>query len=225
MRRPAAGLSQSAYGSGTRRPMPDSGHPAVFLDKDGTLIHNVPYNVDPSLIRMMPGVPEGLLLLHQAGYRLFVVTNQSGIARGYFSEAALGAVAARLGTLFAEAGAPLAGFYYCPHHIDGVIPDYATACDCRKPAPGMLHRAAHEHRLNLARSWFIGDILDDIEAGHRAGCRSLLVDTGGETEWVAGPPRNPDCTVRDFAEAARWIARTTPAGPASVAQARGGSRL
>src|SRR5581483_4877145 len=109
---------------------------AVFLDKDGTLVDDVPYNVDPERIRLTDGALDGLRRLHAADYLLIVVSNQSGVARGYFEEAALGAVEARLRELLGAAGVPLAGFYYCPHHPDGAVERYAVACACRKPASG-----------------------------------------------------------------------------------------
>jgi histidinol-phosphate phosphatase family protein len=115
---------------------------AVFLDKDGTLIENVPYNVDPGRIRLTPGAEEGLRRLHAAGYRLIVISNQSGVARGLFPEEALVAVERRLRGLLAEAGVPLLAFYYCPHHPEGVVPGLAVACACRKPEPGLILRAA-----------------------------------------------------------------------------------
>jgi D,D-heptose 1,7-bisphosphate phosphatase len=153
---------------------------AIFLDKDGTLVHDVPYNVNPDLITLCPSVSEGLQKLHQAGYQLFVITNQSGVARGYFSESALADVEKRLRSLLPV---PLAGFYYCPHHPEGVVADYAVACTCRKPNPGLIYHAAAAHGVDLAQSWLIGDILHDVEAGNRAGCRTILIDNGNETEW------------------------------------------
>jgi len=179
--------------------------PAIFLDKDGTLIADVPYNVDPAQIRLLPGALDGTRALHAAGYRLVVVTNQSGVARGYFPESALIAVEATLRNLLGAADVPLAGFYSCPHHPDGSVPAYARECDCRKPAPGMLLRAAREGDLDLAHSWMIGDILNDVEAGHRARCRAVLVNNGGETEWLPGPGRTPDLTAPDLLTAARLI--------------------
>jgi D-glycero-D-manno-heptose 1,7-bisphosphate phosphatase len=182
------------------------GERAVFLDKDGTLIEDVPYNVRPEQIRLLPGGAEGLRRLHAAGYRLIVVSNQSGVAHGYFAEEALAGVERRLRQLLAEAGVPLAGFYYCPHHPDGSVAAYRVACACRKPEPGLLLRAAREHGIDLARSWLIGDILNDVEAGRRAGCRTILLDNGHETEWVLTPLRTPDARAPDLDTAARIIA-------------------
>nr|WP_106314930.1 HAD family hydrolase [Paraburkholderia sp. BL18I3N2] len=179
--------------------------PAVFLDKDGTLLDDVPYNVDPSLMRFAPGACEALRLLAVHSVALFVVSNQAGVALGKFGIAALNSVEARLHALFAESGAMLRGVYWCPHHPHGHVAPYAIECDCRKPAPGMLLRAAREHRLDLARSWFIGDILNDVEAGSRAGCRTVLLDNGNETEWLAGEFRVPTARATDLYEAARIV--------------------
>jgi histidinol-phosphate phosphatase family protein len=178
---------------------------AVFLDKDGTLIEDVPFNVDPDLIRLTAGAAEGTRALHAAGYRLVIVSNQSGVARGLFPRAALRSVERRVRQLLDAVGVPLAGFYDCPHHPEGTVPDYAVACKCRKPEPGLILRAARELGLDPARSWLIGDILDDVEAGGRAGCRTVLLDNGHETEWKAGPWRRPDYVATDLAEAARLI--------------------
>ena len=176
--------------------------PAVLLDKDGTLIEDVPYNVDPALIRLRPGAGAALRTLQAAGFRLVVVSNQSGVARGLFAESALSAVAARLRALLAAEQVALDAILYCPHHPEGVVTPFARLCDCRKPAPGMLLQAAHALDLDLARSWLFGDILDDIEAGHRAGCRAVLVENGGETIWRITPARRPDATVPDLVAAA-----------------------
>jgi D,D-heptose 1,7-bisphosphate phosphatase len=188
--------------------------PAVFLDKDGTLIEDVPYNIDPERIRLSAGAEEGLRKLHQAGYALVVVSNQSGVARGLFAEDALAGVRQRLEELLAAFGVPLAGCYWCPHHPGGSVARYALACDCRKPAPGLILQAAREHGLDLARSWLIGDILNDMEAGHRAGCRTVLLDNGHETEWVLTPERTPDRRAADLAEAAEVIVAADKVGQA-----------
>lgn len=178
------------------------GHPAVFLDKDGTLIVDVPYNVDPDHIRLEAGAASGARMLYEAGYALVVITNQAGIAQGYFAEAALSAVERRLTDLL---GVPLTGFYYCPHHPEGAVSTYAIACECRKPEPGLLLRAALDHHLDLAQSWMIGDILNDIEAAHRAGCRGILIHNGNETEWQVNAVRSPDYMAPDVEAAAMFI--------------------
>ncbi|HEY9880585.1 MAG TPA: HAD family hydrolase [Leptolyngbyaceae cyanobacterium] len=178
---------------------------AVFLDKDGTLIENVPYNVDPALIRLYPETCSGLRRLHEAGYLLIVITNQSGVARGYFSEAAIAPVEAHLRQVL---GVPLAGFYHCPHHPDGSVAQYAIDCTCRKPEPGMLLQAAADLNIDLAQSWLIGDILNDVEAGRRAGCRTILIGNGNETEWVLTPERIPHHTVSNLDQAADSILHT-----------------
>jgi D,D-heptose 1,7-bisphosphate phosphatase len=185
---------------------------AVFLDKDGTLVVDVPYNVDPDRMVLMPGAGEALRRLSEAGYKLIVVSNQSGVARGIFAESALPAVEQRLREMLAEYGAPLADFYYCPHHPDGDVSEYAVHCDCRKPAPGMLLRAAQAHDVSLAESWMIGDILNDVEAGRRAGCRTILLDNGNETEWELRRARLPDCVVSDLRDAAERILCSRAAG-------------
>ena len=180
--------------------------PVVFLDKDGTLVENVPYNVDPERITLAAGAASGLRRLARAGYHFVVVSNQSGVARGYFKEDDLQVVTRRLRALFHQAaGICLDGFYYCPHHPQGVVPRYSRQCKCRKPQPGMLLTAAKELEINLKRSWMVGDILDDVEAGNRAGCRTVLLDNGNETVWQAGPYRKPDFTTASLAEAAEVI--------------------
>lgn len=193
-------------GNHQERPLGHTGRKAVFLDKDGTLIENVPYNVDPERITLLPGTIEGLQLMHAAGYDLVVITNQSGVARGYFTEEQLEAVETHLRETFARHDLPLQGFYYCPHHPDGVVPQYAVTCDCRKPAPGMLLQAARELAIDPSRSWYIGDILNDVEAGRRAGIRTILMDSGGETEWELTPDRLPHHVAGSLAEAGRIIA-------------------
>lgn len=179
--------------------------PVVFLDKDGTLIEDVPYNVDPAKVRLAEGAVEGLVRLRNAGYRLAVVSNQSGVARGYFAKEALGGIEARIRQLLGDSGVSLAGFFCCPHHPEGSVARYAVACDCRKPAPGMILKASCQLGADPRACWMVGDILDDIEAGRRAGCRTVLVDNGHETEWRNGPWRTPHHTVRDLAEAAERI--------------------
>jgi histidinol-phosphate phosphatase family protein len=194
---------------------------AIFLDKDGTLIENVPYNVDPDQIQLAWLAGPALQMFQQMGYQLFVVSNQAGIAKGYFTEASLEPVQRRLGELLAQYGVTLNGFYYCPHSPDGVINRYAIDCTCRKPMPGMLQRAAQEHDIDLSRSWMIGDILHDVEAGRRAGCKTVLIDNGNETEWEMGPQRTPHLTAPNLYTAARMIATTDKALPLPIQEVIG----
>jgi D-glycero-D-manno-heptose 1,7-bisphosphate phosphatase len=190
--------------------VPPRGDLAVFLDKDGTLVEDIPYNVDPARIRLLPGAAEGLRALHAADYRLIVISNQPGIARGYFHGAALAGVYTRLRALLARRGVPLAGFYYCPHDPRGRVTAFATECQCRKPAPALVQHAAREHTIDLDRSWLVGDILDDVEAGRRAGCRTILIDNGHETEWIWSADRVPHYSAPDLESAARIILATDP---------------
>jgi histidinol-phosphate phosphatase family protein len=189
---------------------------ALFVDKDGTLIRDVAYNVDPDRIELTPGVGPALRLLQDHGFALIVITNQPGVAEGRFPATALKRVRARIEQLLTPHGVVLNGFYFCPHApLRG-----APACACRKPEPGLLQRAAAEHDVDLAESWMVGDILNDVEAGRRAGCRTALIDCGNETEWILSPWRMPDLVTADFATAARLIARValpTAAAPEPVA--------
>lgn len=186
---------------------------AVFLDKDGTLIDDVPYNVDPALLKLAQGAGPALRLMQQMGYRLIVVSNQSGVARGLFDEAALPPLFSALGDMLAREGVTLDGCYWCPHHPQGAAAGYAIECGCRKPLPGMLRQAAHEHGIDLARSWMVGDILNDVEAGRRAGCRTVLIDNGNETEWLRSPLRTPDIAAPDLLAAARAMRQHDTAMP------------
>jgi D-glycero-D-manno-heptose 1,7-bisphosphate phosphatase len=181
---------------------------AAFLDKDGTLLVNVPYNVDPRRMRLAPGAAEGLRALGRLGIALVVVSNQPGVALGHFDYHRLEGVAARLRAMFRAQGACLAGCYWCPHHPQGTVTGFAKTCGCRKPEPALVLRAAADLGLDLERSWLVGDILDDVEAGHRAGCRTILVDSGGETEWRQDSARRiPHRVVADLHAAALHIAR------------------
>jgi histidinol-phosphate phosphatase family protein len=170
---------------------------AVFFDKDGTLVVDRPYNVDPGLMELMPDAGLALGRLARAGYALFVVSNQPGVELGRFREAQLEGVWRYLDEAARREGAPgFEGFYFCPHLPLQAKPD----CECRKPRPGLLLRAAREHGIDLERSWMVGDILNDVEAGKRAGCRAILLDSGGETEWALGPDREADAIVRTLGE-------------------------
>jgi D-glycero-D-manno-heptose 1,7-bisphosphate phosphatase len=176
---------------------------AIFVDKDGTLVHDVPYNVDPARIELIPGAGDALRALQDAGFLLFVVSNQPGVALRRFPMGALRVVEARLDELLAPFGVVLTAYCWCPHPPAGVRG--AIACTCRKPRPGLLLDAGTTHGVDLERSWMIGDILDDIEAGNRAGCRTVLVDRGNETRWRTGRLRTPNAIVYQIADAAAII--------------------
>ncbi|MEJ5963427.1 D-glycero-alpha-D-manno-heptose-1,7-bisphosphate 7-phosphatase [Pedobacter immunditicola] len=182
---------------------------AIFIDKDGTLIPDLPYNVDPAKITLAVNSVKGLRQLHRAGYKLIVVSNQSGIAMGMFEPSALWRVEFKLRGLMAREGLYLGGFYYCPHHPEGALADYRVDCSCRKPAPGLILKAAADYDLELSKSWMIGDILNDVEAGHNAGCRSVMIDNGNETEWDLNRKRIPDAMVKNINQAAEYILHHT----------------
>ena len=186
---------------------------AVFVDKDGTLIENVPYNVDPALVRFTPSALVGLRALADAGYSIIVVTNQPGLATGRFTRREFAVLESALRRRVRdECGVEIAAIYCCPHAPGG---GGRIGCLCRKPAPGLLRQAARAHGLDLAQCWMVGDILDDVEAGHRAGCRSVLLDVGNETEWKLSPIRSPEASCADLAEAARFILSREPIEAAS----------
>lgn len=187
-------------------------HPAVFIDKDGTLVENVPYNVDPALLRFTPNAIAGLRLLASAGFRLVVVTNQPGIAFHFFDRAALTRLQQALQELLSTEGIELDGFYACPH---APAAPRMAGCLCRKPAPGLLHQAARTRNLDLSRSWMVGDILDDVEAGRRAGCRSVLLDVGHETVWRMSPLRTPHHRAGDLLQAAQHIVAASASSPST----------
>jgi histidinol-phosphate phosphatase family protein len=185
---------------------------AVFLEKDGTLVENVPYNVDPARVALARGAGGALRALKADGFLLVVVSNQPGVALGHFALQALPSVERRIQDLLASSGAGVDAFYYCPHLPQGANVRYAVRCLCRKPQPGLLRQAARDWQIDLTRSWLIGDILDDIEAGNRANCRTVLVHTGNETEWRLGLNRQPHFLAHSLREAARQI--LTPVGRA-----------
>jgi len=180
----------------------------VFLDRDHTLIEDPGYLTDRSAVKLLPGVETAVKSLSQAGYKVAVVTNQSGIARGLLTEEALENIHDEMRRQLAERGAHLDAIYYCPYHPEGTVERYARESDLRKPQPGMLIEAAKELDIDLKSSWMVGDSPRDIEAGQRAGCRTIRVrirthyPPGEEDEDVQA-----DFTVRNLVDAARVIMR------------------
>lgn len=176
-------------------PPPGRQRPAIFLDRDGTL------NVEKGYLHewrdwvWLPHVREGLASLKKAGYLLVVVSNQSGIARGYYDEAALQELNACINRDLSELGINIDAFYHCPHH-----PQISGPCDCRKPAPGMILRAARELGIDLGASWLFGDKIADIEAARASGVRAALLETGyGASQKKDCPKDAPVC--ENFADA------------------------
>jgi len=166
-----------------------NGKPAVFLDRDGVLNEDRGYVHRWEDFSFLPGAIDALRQLQQKGYLLVVITNQSAVARGLCTEADVLALHERMCAFLRERGIELAGIYHCPHHPQGSVSDYAIACACRKPEPGMILRAAQEHGIDLARSFLVGDKLSDLEAGRAAGIPSLyLVVPPGQDEDLSPLP-------------------------------------
>jgi D-glycero-D-manno-heptose 1,7-bisphosphate phosphatase len=187
---------------------------AVFLDRDGVLIEDRILLVRREEIRVLAGVPQALQALKQAGFLLIVVSNQAVVARGMITEAELDLLHAEMQRLLEEAGSPrLDAVYSCPHHPEATLPEYRTACQCRKPRPGSLLRAAGEHGLDLPSSFMVGDRMTDIVAGSRAGCRTVLIESPQHLDppIVTVEPLDdscrPDYRCPDLAAAAAWILR------------------
>ena len=153
---------------------------AAFLDRDGVINVDHGYVHHPANFELFPGVLEACKSLHEAGYKLIVVTNQAGIGRGYYTPAQFLGFTGWIENLFRDAGAPITATYHCPHHPEMGLGEYRKVCNCRKPAPGMLLRAIHEHALDASKSWLAGDKVSDIEAAHAAGVRGYLVGDEGE---------------------------------------------
>ncbi|HXD97524.1 MAG TPA: HAD family hydrolase [Candidatus Acidoferrum sp.] len=182
--------------------------PAVFLDRDGTLTEEVGYVNHPSRLRLLPRAAEAIRRLNAAGVAAVVVTNQAGIARGYFSESVLHAVNDALRAQLADAGARLDGLYACMHHpTEGEAP-YRAQCECRKPKPGLLLRAAAELGLDLTRSTMVGDKASDLVPARAVGADAVLVLTGyGRGEWEYQRERFevvPDHVAGDLLDAVEW---------------------
>jgi D-glycero-D-manno-heptose 1,7-bisphosphate phosphatase len=185
--------------------------PAVFLDRDGTLNVEVNYLYRVADLVIIPGTAQAIQRLNAAGYIVVVVSNQAGIARGYYDEQALQVLQTHFAAVLAEQDARVDGWYWCPHH-----PDFSGPCDCRKPRPGMLRQAAFDHGIDFAQSWIVGDTLNDVAAGQAVGCRTLLVRTGygRKAELELNPDvLPPNAVVDDLGAAVKLILEadaTTP---------------
>lgn len=178
---------------------------AIFLDRDDTLIEDVGYINHPDQVKLLDGVAEALIEFGAMGYMLIVVSNQSGVARGIVTEQVLGKIHDRLKQLLTESGVCLDGIYYCPYHPDGVVPKYRKDSDWRKPNPGMLLAAADEMDIELSRSWVIGNSGRDIEAGLRAGCKTVLLNQSPHQKLPEPGQPNPDYKAVNMREAVNII--------------------
>lgn len=186
--------------------------PAVFLDRDGTLIEDVGYLHSLDQIALYPWTIDSVRALNRAGLPVVVVTNQAGVARGLFDEAFVQETHRRLSAIVRAGGARIDAYYYCPHHPEGKVEPYARPCDCRKPGRGLVDRAARELGLDPLCSFVVGDTWLDVGLGRAVGARSILVRTGGGAWWEARPHPTvtSDVTVDNLAAAASWILEHEP---------------
>jgi D-glycero-D-manno-heptose 1,7-bisphosphate phosphatase len=186
---------------------------AVFMDRDGTISEEIGYVNHPSRYRVFAYAAEAVRLLNESGWLAILVTNQAGVARGYFTEEMIGSVHNILRAEMARGGARLDAIYYCAHHPTVGQPPYRLACDCRKPKPGLIQRAAEEFDVDLAQSWMIGDRYSDIELARNAGVRAAFVLSGyGRGEWEFQRPAwltEPDIVAEDLLQAVRKITEVT----------------
>lgn len=171
---------------------------AVFLDRDGTIARDVPYCRRPEDFEILPGVPEAIRLLNQNGFRIVVITNQSGIARGYFDEQTLAQIHNKMEGELAQDGAQVDAIYYCPHHPD-------DGCRCRKPKTALFLKAAKELGIDFGLSYVVGDMQIDIDAGKALGCKTVLVTTGPQKGSDIIDP--PGYTANGLLDATQWIIR------------------
>lgn len=223
--RPAAPHTKRspAFGISNFKSEISKGVPAVFLDRDGTISEEVGYVNHLDRVQLFPWAAQAIRKLNQAGMPVIVVTNQSGVGRGYFSEDLVRQVHMKIALELAASNARLDAFYYCPHHPAATLEEYRKQCRCRKPAAGMLEEAAKRFSLDLESSYVVGDSYRDVQLGHEAGARSVLVMTGygrGEYEhhrktW----PRLPDMIAENLLEAVDKILRS-PARRNSKPRAR-----
>ena len=180
---------------------------AVFLDRDGTIIVHEPYLSSPDQLKLLPNAAEGIRIFKEHGYLIIVVTNQSGVARGFFDEERLKLIHKKLLRMMKEEGITIDDIYYCPHHTEGVIEQYSLDCDCRKPKPKMFLNAARQHNIDLAQSLMIGDSEVDMLAGKNAGCTSVLIRNGFTDSTNTASITGMDYVVKDLLEAARLFIR------------------
>ena len=180
---------------------------AVFLDRDGTIVEDVGYLNSPEQLQFIPGSIEAIKMLNEAGYKVVVITNQAGVARGLITENMLQTIDKTLHNWILNGGAHLDGVYYCPHHPEHGVYPYKQACECRKPHPGLIKRAHRDLKIDLAQSYMIGDKATDLEAGKRAGTKTIFVTTGRGPEEKSKFKYKPDNLSENLRQAVDWILR------------------
>lgn len=181
---------------------------AVFLDRDGTINEDVHYLSDPKMFKLLPGAAEAIKLLNMSSLKSIVVTNQAGVARGFFTEETVKRIHEEMKHQLAEKGAYIDAIYYCPHHATEGIGKYKKNCWCRKPNPGMLQRAANDLDLDLESCYLVGDKIIDVETGKKVGCTTFLILTGDKPQQMEHLKKdclNPDFILRDLYEAVKKI--------------------
>lgn len=178
---------------------------AVFLDRDGTIIEDVGYMNSPEQIQFIPGSIEAIKKLKEAGYKVVVITNQAGIARGLITEDMLQTIDKVLHKWILNGGTHLDGIYYCPHHPEHGVYPYKQVCECRKPHPGLIRKAQKDLNIDLSQSFMIGDKATDVEAGKRAGTKTIFVMTGRGKNEKEKIVEKPDHIAENLNQAVNWI--------------------
>jgi D-glycero-D-manno-heptose 1,7-bisphosphate phosphatase len=183
--------------------------PAVFIDRDGTINEQMGYVNHISRFVLLPGAAEGIRLLNRHEYLAIIVSNQSGVARGYFPMELIDRVHAYMKNLLAKEGANIDGIFFCPHYPRGIVPEYSVACDCRKPGTGLVQKACERFDIDMKNSYVIGDRCSDIELAERSNLQGIMVTTGyglGDIEYVLpNKPFKPMHVAKDLLHAVRWI--------------------
>lgn len=180
---------------------------AVFLDKDGTVIEEANYLSHYKDLKLLPHSAEAIRMLNEAGYKVIVISNQAGVARGYCGEDMLQAIDKTLQKELLNRGAFVNAIYYCPHHPEHGCYPYRQVCTCRKPHTGLVEQAAKEYNIDLKSSYFVGDHANDVKTGHNAGTKAVFVMTGHGKEELEEVNQNhkPDHVAQDLLEAVKWI--------------------
>jgi D,D-heptose 1,7-bisphosphate phosphatase len=178
---------------------------AVFLDRDGTIVEDIGYLNNPQQIQFIPGSIEAIKKLNEAGYKVVVITNQAGVARGLITEDMLQTIDKTLHKFILNGGAHLDGVYYCPHHPEHGVHPYKQECECRKPHPGLIKRAHRDLNIDLSQSFMVGDKATDIQAGKRAGTKSILVESGRGLGEKARLKQKPDYIAKNLLQAVDWL--------------------